>query len=107
VPEGFGLVALQAAQMGRPVVATRVGGVSEVVAHEESGLLVEPDDATSLAHAIESLLEDPERAKRMGRAARLRARMLFGWERHVDAYDELLQRLVRDAPLGHRAMTTV
>jgi glycosyltransferase involved in cell wall biosynthesis len=95
VPEGFGLVALQAAQMARPVVATRVGGVAEVVAHGETGLLVAPGDAAGLARAVASLFDDPARAARMGRAARRRAETLFGWERHVDAYDELLQRLAR------------
>lgn len=106
VAEGFGLVALQAAQMGRPVVATRVGGVAEVVAHGETGLLVEPENAPSLVRAIESLLDDPVRAGRMGRAARGRAELLFGWERYVDAYDELLRRLVRDASVARREMTT-
>ena len=93
VPEGFGLVALQAAQMARPVVASRVGGVAEVVADGETGLLVNRDDADGLARAIETLLDDPARAAAMGRTGRRRAEMLFGWERHVDAYDELLRRL--------------
>jgi len=106
VPEGFGLVALQAAQMGRPVVATRVGGVAEVVAHGETGLLVDPGNAISLAHAIELLLDDPAQAVRMGRAARARAELLFGWERHVDAYDVLLQRLARDAAVGRAEMVS-
>jgi glycosyltransferase involved in cell wall biosynthesis len=92
VPEGFGLVALQAAQMGRPVVASGVGGVSEVVVHGETGLLVDPDDADALAVAVMSLLADPERAARMGQAGRRRAATELGWEQHVDAYDELLQR---------------
>lgn len=97
VAEGFGLVALQAAQMARPVVATRVGGVPEVVVDGETGLLVESEDVAGLAQAVASLLADPVRATRMGRAGRLRATTHFGWERHVDAYDELLQRLAHGA----------
>jgi glycogen(starch) synthase len=103
VPEGFGLVALQAAQMARPVVASGVGGVAEVVVHGETGLLVEPGDATALAGAIVSLLADPERAARFGRAGRRRAESELGWDQHVDAYDALLHDLTprtRSAVLG-------
>jgi glycogen(starch) synthase len=100
VPEGFGLVALQAAQLGRPVVATGVGGVAEVVVHGETGVLVEPDDAHGLADAIVSLLADPERATRLGSAGRRRAESELGWDRHVDAYDALL----RSIALGARSM---
>ena len=108
VPEGFGLVALQAAQMGRPVVASDVGGVTEVVAHGETGLLVEPDDADALADAVASLLADPERAARLGRAGHRRAASDLGWDRHVDAYDALLRRIVSGAPSsGHVAVETM
>jgi len=93
VPEGFGLVALQAAQMCRPVVASGVGGVAEVVVHDETGLLVEPADEGALADAIIALLDGPARAERLGRAGRRRAETELGWERHVDAYDALLRRL--------------
>jgi glycogen(starch) synthase len=93
VPEGFGLVALQAAQMARPVVASGVGGVAEVVVHDETGVLVEPADATALAGAIVSLLADPVRAKRLGHAGRRRAESQLGWDQHVDAYDALLREL--------------
>lgn len=54
--EGLGLVALEAAAVGRAIVGTRVGGVSEAIAHGETGLLVEPDDAAATAHAIPMLL---------------------------------------------------
>ncbi len=91
--EAFGLVAVQAAQMGRPVVAARVGGLPEVVADGETGLLVEPEYATGLAVAIGELLDQPGRAVAMGAAARQRARDLFDWERCVDAYDGLYHRV--------------
>jgi glycogen(starch) synthase len=92
VAEGFGLVALQAAQMARPVVASRDGGVAEVVVHGETGVLVEPDDPDALAEAITGLLADPMRAARFGSAGRRRAESELGWERLVDAYDALLRR---------------
>jgi glycogen(starch) synthase len=91
--EPFGLVALQTAQLGRPIVAARVGGLPEVVLHGETGLLVEPDNVPALTGAIVSLLDRPEMAARMGRAARERAIRCFGWDRHVEAYDALYRQL--------------
>jgi glycogen(starch) synthase len=95
--EGFGMVALEAAWMARPVVATRLGGLPEVVAHGETGLLIDGDDGSGFARAIISLLERPELARQMGDAARRRAREVFSWERHVNAYDELYRKLISDA----------
>lgn len=93
VPEGFGLVALQAAQMARPVVATRVGGVAEVVVDGETGVLVPPENVAALARAITQLLDDPALITRMGDAARRRAASCFSMERYVDDYEALLQHV--------------
>ena len=98
--EGFSLVALEAALMARPVVATRVGGLPEVVLHEQTGLLVEKEDSMALAEAIAFLLDHPTTAGQMGQAARRRAAEVFSWKRCVDAYDNLYQRLIKD---GNRA----
>lgn len=92
--EPFGLVALQAAQMARPIVASRVDGLPEVVAQGESGLLVEPEDIDGVAEAIRFLLRHPTRATAMGEAARRRAREVFGWDDHVTAYEALYRRIV-------------
>jgi glycogen(starch) synthase len=91
--EGFGLVALEAALMARPVVATRTGGLVEVVVHRQTGLLIEGDNSAALAQAIVLLLEHPPLATQMGHAARDRAQKEFNWRRHVDAYDALYRRL--------------
>ena len=91
--EAFGLVALEAALMARPVVATRVGGLAEVVAHEETGLLVDGGDSAALAEAIVTLLTHKNTARMYGRAARTRAQNVFSWARHVDAYDTLYRTL--------------
>ncbi len=93
VIEGFGLVAMEAAMMGRPVVATRSGGLPEVVIDGQTGLIVEREDSAALADAIASLLDHPDVATEMGRAARNRAQAAFGWERHVDAFEALYRRL--------------
>jgi glycogen(starch) synthase len=98
--EAFGLVALEAALMARPVVATRVGGLPEVVVHGQTGLLVEKNDSRALGEAIAILLDDVELASKMGRAARSRAQEVFSLERHVDEYDGLYRQLVQNAAPG-------
>lgn len=82
--EGFGLVAVEAALLERPVVATWVGGLPETVEDGVGGLLVMPGDIESMASAIGALLADPERRGVMGATARLRAQECFGIERFVD-----------------------
>ena len=81
---------------GRPVVAGAVGGLLDLVADEETGLLVPPRDVSVLRAALERLLADEELRKRLGAAARERARTLFSWDRVTDqtlaAYDEALMQ---------------
>lgn len=84
--EAFGLVALEAAAMGRPVVAARVGGLPEVVEAGATGVLVEPDQPAALAEAIIGLLSNPASRRAMGDAARRRARLVFPWTACVDGY---------------------
>jgi glycosyltransferase involved in cell wall biosynthesis len=79
--------------MARPVVATRVGGLPEVVVHQETGLLVEPEDYVGLAEAVACLLEHPEAAVQMGQTGRRRVQKMFGWQRCVDAYEALYKKL--------------
>ncbi len=91
--EPFGLVALEAAQAARPVVASRVGGLPETVLDGETGLLVSPDDPQAIAAAVRALVRDPRYATEIGLAARRRARDHFSWERFVGRYDALIRRL--------------
>lgn len=98
--EGITLVALQAAQMARPVIATRSGGLPEVVLDGQTGLLIEPGDAHALARAIALLLRDPDLARRLGQDARRRVGAEFGWKLHVAAYEEIMARLARGAEAG-------
>jgi alpha-maltose-1-phosphate synthase len=94
VYEPLGIVNLEAMACGTAVVASRVGGIPEVVEDGETGLLVPPDDPARLAEAINALLDDPARAGAMGRAGRARAVAHFGWPaiaaRTVDLYTDLL-----------------
>ncbi len=96
--EAFPLVALEAAVMGRPVVAARVDGLPEAVADRETGLLVDPESPVALAAAITFLLTHPDAAVAMGAAGRRRAAREFGLARHVDAYDRLY-RTLREGPV--------
>src|SRR5205823_12785948 len=70
--EGLGVAALEAMAAGRPVVASRVGGLAEVVVHEETGLLVPPADPEALALALARLTRDPGLCARLGAAGRAR-----------------------------------
>jgi glycogen(starch) synthase len=91
--EGLPLVGIQAAQMARPVVATRVGGLPELVVEGETGWLVQQEDSKALAEAVALLIEHPARAQQMGQAAQHRAQEFFGWTRYLDAMDALYQKV--------------
>ncbi|OYW18608.1 MAG: glycosyl transferase family 1, partial [Planctomycetales bacterium 12-60-4] len=67
--QGIGTIMLEAMALGRPVIATRVGGVYHVIRDDETGLLVPPSDSAKLAERILELLNDPARARRIGAAA--------------------------------------
>ncbi|MFG3009331.1 glycogen synthase [Streptomyces cinerochromogenes] len=98
VYEPLGIVNLEAMACGTPVVASRVGGIPEVVADGRTGLLVEADDdfASGLARALDTVLADPEAARRMGEAGRARAVGEFGWDavarRTAGLYEEILKQ---------------
>ena len=93
--EAFGLVALEAMACGVPVVATRIGGIPEVVSHGESGYLAPVGDVEAMAAASLELLEDPERWRRASAAARAGAER-YSVDRvvpeYVAYYEEVLSR---------------
>ncbi len=78
--EGFGVVFLEAAAAGLPVVATRAGGIPDAVADGETGFLVPPGDAPAVAEAIGMIFRDDSLALRMGQAGRQRVLDRFNWE---------------------------
>jgi glycosyltransferase involved in cell wall biosynthesis len=88
-PESFGLVAVEAMSLARPVVAAAQGGLLEIVADGETGLLFPVRDAAALATAISALLSDPVRAGRLGRAARERQQQRFALARYLREFEEL------------------
>lgn len=83
--EGFSVALIEAGAAGVPVVATRVGGVPEVILDGDTGLLVVPGDPHALAAAVLALRGDPKTASRLANAARERAMSAFSPDRMVDA----------------------
>jgi starch synthase len=99
VYEPFGLINLEAMACGTPVIATRVGGIPEVVVHDETGWLVPPGEPAALAAAVRKLLADPKRAASFGAAGRRRVEARFSWERIA----ELTLSVYREAIASHHA----
>jgi len=92
--EPFGLINLEAMACETAVVATRVGGIPEVVVDGETGWLVEPGDATEMAAKVNVLLADPARAEQFGRAGRARVVAHFSWKAIAARTAELYASLV-------------
>ncbi len=90
--EGLGVVLIEALMNERPVVASAVGGIVDVIEHEETGLLVPEKDEAALAAAILRLLDDPALARRLGKAGRKFAESHFDWSRITDETEELYHR---------------
>ncbi|MFQ5706404.1 MAG: glycosyltransferase family 4 protein [bacterium] len=88
--EGFGIVFLEAAACGKPVIAGLSGGVEDAVVHNQTGLLVEPQNTRELTAAIERLVENPELCARMGRCGRRRAVAEFNWDDLARKFERLL-----------------
>jgi glycosyltransferase involved in cell wall biosynthesis len=87
--EGFGMVALEAMERGRAVVASDVGGLPEIVEDGVTGTVVSPDEPEALAAALLELLRDPVRTAAMGAAGRDRALAAFSQDRCTDRVEEL------------------
>ncbi len=92
IGEGFGMVALEAMERARPVIASAVGGLPEIVVDGETGIVVPPGDAEALADAIVRLAGDLDTAEAMGRRARERALGEFPPERSAARIEELYLR---------------
>jgi glycosyltransferase involved in cell wall biosynthesis len=85
---------LEAMAAAKPVVATDVGGVSEIVEHEKTGLLVPPADPHTFASAVGRLAADRTLADRLGRAGRERQLALFSTERMIASYLQVFEEVL-------------
>lgn len=93
-PEPFGMVAIEAMALGKPVIAAEHGGLTEIVQQNKTGILVKPRDATKLADAIELLVIDAVRRDEMGKQGALRVNEMFTLDAYVSGissvYDEVI-----------------
>ena len=93
--EGFGLTVAEGMWKGRPVVASRIGGIQDQIVDGESGVLLDdPTDLSAYGAAVRSLLDDPARAEKIGREARERVRHEYLPVRSLLQYLDLIQRLL-------------
>lgn len=91
--EPLGLVFIEAGLLSRPVIGCTSGGAPELIQQNESGLLVPPYDPTALASAIKTLLDNPQRAREMGRRGNELARAEFTWEKYLDNLEQIYDRM--------------
>jgi glycosyltransferase involved in cell wall biosynthesis len=96
ITEGLGTSLLDAMAAGKPVVATRAGGIPEVVVHGETGFLVPPRDHGAMATAIVKLLKDEGLRRTMGEAGRTRACTMFSAERMVTNTLRVYERVKKE-----------
>jgi L-malate glycosyltransferase len=89
--EAFGLIIAEAMASGRPVVASRVGAIPELISNQETGLLVKPGDSNELAHGIIRLISDPEYSNRISSAALQYARNNFDLSSQVQSLAEIYE----------------
>lgn len=98
VTEGLGSALLDAMAAGRPIVATRAGGIPEIVTDGENGVLVPPRDGRAMADAIVALLRNPARRARLAEAGLAHVRRAFSADRMVDETVEVYDRLAGRSP---------
>ncbi len=96
--EGFGIAAAEAMAMEKPLIATQIGALKEMVADGETGYLVPPADGKSIAEALERLMASPETAQRMAKAARPRVTERFSAEKVASDWEDYYYRLLWNAP---------
>jgi glycosyltransferase involved in cell wall biosynthesis len=89
---------MEALAAGLPVVVSDIPANRELIVHEESGLLVPLGDRAAFAQVTEQLFNAPERAQKLGTAARERLRQQFGLEKMVAAYANLYREVMTSAP---------
>ena len=100
--EGLGVGPIEAFWHGRPVVASAVGGITDVVRHRQTGLLVPEKRPAALASAILELLREPDRAAALAAAALADARVRFDWDRIIESLESIYQDAITARPSRRR-----
>ncbi len=95
VAEGFGVSALEALAVGLPVVASNTGGVSEIVADNQSGFLVNPENTEELASALAKLISDRQLREEFGAHGQQQVAKLYDWKNNLDDMETVYRELLR------------
>lgn len=93
--ESFGVTAVEGLACGKPVIASRVGGLPEIVSDHRSGLLVAPENVAELAAAMETLINDPGLRTRMGRAGREDVLKIYDWQQNISVMEEIYEQTLQ------------
>ena len=81
--------------MGKVVIGTNIGGISEMIINDETGMLILPNDSISLANVIINLIKQPKKIKEMGIKARERIKSKFTIEKNVESIKKIYKKLVK------------
>ena len=92
--ESFGMAVAEGLAAEKPVVATAVGGVKEIIDQNETGILVQPRDSTSIANAVLLLLNNPELAVSLAARGKEKVRNLFSADRCAAEHEKIYRRVV-------------
>lgn len=101
--ESFGMVAIEAGLIGRPVIASQVGGLIEII-NPETGILVPPNNVEQLANAMKSLIEEPFKIEILGKNAHDRIKNYFSSEKMFHQYLSHYQQIWRQTHATHRQL---
>jgi glycosyltransferase involved in cell wall biosynthesis len=99
--ETFGLVLIEAMSFGLPVIATNAGGVPEIVIDGQTGILVPPGDAQTLAEAMRRLFEDDKMRQGMGNRGRERVVQKYQLSDHMTRLEEIFQQVIGESDVQH------
>lgn len=93
--ESFGVTAVEGSACARPIIASRVGGLPEVVLDGETGIMVEPENVEKLMEAMKVMIDHPEERERMGQAGREFVLRSYDWEENVTQMEEVYREVLR------------
>ena len=96
-PDPFPTTVLEAMSMGKPVIASKSGGVLEQIEDGKDGILVTPNNSEELAHELDILISNPVRAENLGKEGRLSVMKKFNWERSINMLAEIYEDLFLNA----------